>query len=99
MTLPLAFGFSTSEIVLILAVALLLFGGKKLPELARSMGRSVNEFKRGMQEVTTEVTSPGDPVAKTDAPAAPAAPETPAPQSFKFDPHTGKPLNPDNNKA
>jgi sec-independent protein translocase protein TatA len=34
----------------ILIVVLLLFGAKKLPELARSMGSSVNEFKKGMSE-------------------------------------------------
>ena len=38
------------EVVLILAVVLVLFGAKKLPELARSMGSSINEFKRGLKE-------------------------------------------------
>jgi len=38
------------EIVLILAALLLIFGAKKLPELARSMGSSINEFKRGLKE-------------------------------------------------
>ena len=39
-----------SHIIIILLLALLLFGAKKLPELARSMGSSVNEFKKGMAE-------------------------------------------------
>jgi sec-independent protein translocase protein TatA len=38
------------EIVLILAVLLLLFGAKKIPEIARSLGKSLNEFKKGQQE-------------------------------------------------
>ena len=38
------------EIILILAVLLLLFGAKKLPELARSLGRSAKELKEGMRE-------------------------------------------------
>jgi sec-independent protein translocase protein TatA len=38
------------EILLILAVVLLLFGAKKLPEMARSLGRSSNEFKKGLRE-------------------------------------------------
>lgn len=41
---------SPSEILLILLVVLLLFGGKKLPELARSLGKSIGEFKRGQHE-------------------------------------------------
>jgi sec-independent protein translocase protein TatA len=40
----------TTEWVLIAFVLLLLFGAKKLPDLARSMGSSVNEFKKGMAE-------------------------------------------------
>jgi len=38
------------EIVLVLAVLLLLFGSKKLPELARSLGRSARELKEGLRE-------------------------------------------------
>lgn len=40
----------TTEILVIAGVALLLFGGKKLPELMRSMGKGVKEFKEGMAE-------------------------------------------------
>ncbi len=40
----------TTEWLLIAFVVLLLFGARKLPELARSMGTSINEFKKGMAE-------------------------------------------------
>ena len=38
------------ELLIILAVVLLVFGSKKLPELARSLGRSVKEFREGTQD-------------------------------------------------
>ena len=41
---------SHSEIILIVFIVLLLFGAKKLPELARSLGKSLSEFKRGQKE-------------------------------------------------
>ena len=47
--LPLFIG--TTEIIIIVAVFLLLFGGKKIPELMRGLGKGVKEFKAGMDEV------------------------------------------------
>lgn len=38
------------EIIVVLVVFLLLFGAKRLPELARALGKSLNEFKRGREE-------------------------------------------------
>ena len=43
------------EIVLIAAVVLLLFGGKKIPELMRGLGRGVREFKDAVKDVKKEV--------------------------------------------
>lgn len=46
---------SLSEMWPILAIVLLLFGGKKLPGLARSMGASIDQFKKGLKESQKEV--------------------------------------------
>lgn len=43
------------ELLLILAVLLLLFGARKLPDIARSFGRSTNEFKKGLREGKDEL--------------------------------------------
>lgn len=54
-TLALIPGMSGApEILLIIFVVLLLFGSKKLPELARSLGKSLNEFKKGQTESAPE---------------------------------------------
>ncbi len=50
---PLVFG--TWEIVLIVLVILLLFGGKKIPELMKGLGKGVKSFKQGMNEVEKEI--------------------------------------------
>ena len=42
------FGIGIQELLVILFVILLLFGAKKLPELARSLGKAVGEFKKGL---------------------------------------------------
>ena len=43
------FGLGPTEIILILLVIILLFGARKLPDLARGLGRSVIEFRKGMK--------------------------------------------------
>jgi len=47
-------GIGTSEILLIVLALLLLFGGKKLPELMRGAGRGIKEFKDAMNNPTSE---------------------------------------------
>jgi len=42
--------FGVTEIVLILLALVLLFGARRIPELARSLGRSLSEFKKGRKE-------------------------------------------------
>jgi sec-independent protein translocase protein TatA len=42
--------FGMSELLIVLLVILLLFGARKLPDLARALGRSLNEFKKGRDE-------------------------------------------------
>lgn len=50
-----AFGFpGMPEMLIVLFLALLLFGGAKLPGLMRNLGRSANEFKAGMSESTDD---------------------------------------------
>ena len=44
-------GLGTGEIVVIALVVLLLFGGKKIPELMKGLGKGVNSFKQGMNEI------------------------------------------------
>ena len=48
----------TTELILIAAIALLLFGGKKLPELMRGLGKGINSFKKGMNEPIEEEQEP-----------------------------------------
>jgi sec-independent protein translocase protein TatA len=45
------FGLGYQELLLILVIVLILFGASRLPELARSLGSSVKEFKKGVNEV------------------------------------------------
>src|SRR6185369_7456795 len=52
--------FGGWEIVLILAVVLILFGAKKLPELAKGLGQGIKEFKKASNEVTSELQRAAD---------------------------------------
>jgi len=55
------------EIVIIFLIVLLLFGAKKLPELARGIGKSMGEFKKAREDFEKEITS-----AETDVRVKPA---------------------------
>ena len=55
------FGLGMGEALILLAVVVLLFGGKKLPELGSSMGKALTNFKKGMKEETQ-----GNPADKTE---------------------------------
>ena len=46
---------SGTELIIILVIVLLLFGGKKIPELMRGLGKGVKSFKQGMQEAKDEI--------------------------------------------
>jgi sec-independent protein translocase protein TatA len=50
------FGFG--EILIILVIVLLLFGAKRIPEIAGSLGKGINEFKRNLSDAQKEITTP-----------------------------------------
>ena len=51
------FRFGIWELLIILFIVLLLFGAGRLPEIARAMGRSIKEFKKGTREIRDEIES------------------------------------------
>ena len=62
------FNIGNSELLIILVIALILFGSR-LPDVARSLGKSVNQFKRGLKDVEDDLNAP-------EQPAAPAPPKS-----------------------
>lgn len=67
-SIPLAFGMpSGPDLIVLLIIVLVLFGAKRLPELARGLGQSVNEFRKAKEEFDKEVAKPS----ATNAPPAP----------------------------
>ena len=83
------FNLGGGEIIIILALILVLFGAKKLPELAKGLGQGIKEFKKATREVTDEVSRameepeppprrlPSNSTTTPTTPAAPTAPTTP----------------------
>lgn len=55
LTNPLFLNLGPGEIILIALVVLLVFGGKKIPELMKGLGKGVKSFKDGLREVDDEV--------------------------------------------
>ena len=50
------FGLGMQEVLVIALIVLLLFGGKKIPELMKGLGKGVNSFKDGMKEISEDST-------------------------------------------
>ncbi|CCX45145.1 MAG: twin-arginine translocase TatA/TatE family subunit [Muribaculaceae bacterium] len=55
--LPGFLNLGTGEIVIIVFVVLLLFGGRKIPELMKGLGKGVRSFKQGMNDISDEINS------------------------------------------
>lgn len=88
------FGLGVPELILIFVVALIVFGPKRLPEIGRTIGKTLAEFKKAtdelkstverevrldeLRQITPSITTPVETVSRTE-PAAPAMAEGPAP--------------------
>jgi sec-independent protein translocase protein TatA len=82
-------GIGPYEMMFVGFIALLLFG-KKLPEVARSLGKGMTEFKRGMQGIQDEIRDATSPVTNAYR-ELPSSAETVAPQAPKFEPPSESP--------
>ena len=68
-------GIGTWEILLIFMVVLVLFGAKRIPEIARGLGKGITEFKRAVRDVKDEIGTEVDTSEKSEA-STPANPAT-----------------------
>ncbi len=69
------FNLGGGEIILILAIVLILFGAKKLPELAKGLGQGIKEFKKAAHNASDGM---------RDAQTSPGAPNRPAPATTVY---------------
>jgi len=100
----LAFGFGNlggPDLFIILLIVLVLFGAKKLPELARSLGQSMNEFRKAREEFDKELHQAGQDVKASPQntqpyqPVQPVVPSQPAPaQTAQGQPPSQQPTQP-----
>lgn len=76
--MPFNLGFP--ELILILVIALIVFGPRKLPEIGSAVGKAMREFRRATSEITEEFTKPldepGSPVMEASSPMIEAPPTT-----------------------
>ena len=73
------FNLGGGEVIIILALVLILFGAKKLPELAKGLGTGIKEFKKATRDVTEEMHSAMEDTPPPPRPLPPPSPQ-PAPQ-------------------
>ncbi|SVD82411.1 uncharacterized protein METZ01_LOCUS435265 [marine metagenome] len=70
-------GIGTWEILLIFLVALLLFGAKRIPEIAKGLGKGITEFKRAVKDVKDEIETSAEDTTPTQPPANTASQTNP----------------------
>lgn len=94
---PLAIGMPGGFEMLIIGVIGLLIFGKRLPEVGRSLGKGIVEFKKGLKGVEDEISQVDEhlPAAPVQRPAVNLPPQA-STTVQQFDPYTGKPINPQN---
>lgn len=86
-TLASLFNLAGPDLIIILLIVLLLFGAKKLPELARGMGQAVREFSKAKDEFEREVTRPVEPTRPQIEEPRTEAPKTEVAHDTAVDPH------------
>ena len=75
------FGMGMGEWLIIFLIILLLFGAKRLPEIARSLGKATNEFKKAKDELTSYTETPSQPTYQQPAQQQYQQPAQPQQQS------------------
>ena len=81
------FGMGASELMIILVIILLLFGASKLPELGRSLGSGLSNFKKGLKDGEEPPPAPPRVAVRVEEPAKPRLdPPAPEPRSDAKDP-------------
>ncbi|MEF3169428.1 MAG: twin-arginine translocase TatA/TatE family subunit [Deltaproteobacteria bacterium] len=72
------FGLGTQELLIILVIALFIFGGKKLPEIGAGLGKGLRSFKQGLKEIDLEKEEKGEEgQASTERQSSPEGPSSP----------------------
>jgi sec-independent protein translocase protein TatA len=75
------FGISIWELLILLVVLLLIFGAKRLPEMGRSLGKGMREFKDSVTGVEDAVTTTTPTPTRVELPSAPSEPKPPTDES------------------
>jgi sec-independent protein translocase protein TatA len=73
------FGFHPIELVIVLVLALLFFGPKRLPEMGSAVGKTIKEFQKSIKEVTAPAEDKATAALPPAPPAAPTVSAPPAP--------------------
>ena len=82
------------DLLVILVIILVLFGAKKLPELARGLGQAIKEFQKAKDEFSDELHKSGQPEVKTTTPGQSVPQNPPSPAAPQTRPDPNQSVNP-----